>query len=595
MARRRSSHTAALHELANLIQEKHTPVRAACRAVVEKYPDEHPDALRQHWIRHGGVIPKTHENQLLTDEQEAVVVATLRAFSLYNRGLKRTVVLDFVREYASLAADWNGIYWYESFMSRHADLLRPRHTTPLCFKRVAPELYKQVQAWIRTAEQVEAEHHYSPETIYNADETLISIKNVKHSGLTVEVVEKKNHNEVGTKRLTYGSMISFSNAAGWTPLIVVILPADFREADDKTAEFFLPGERDKASDHTAVMYAFTKKGYMDNALFVSVMAKFRAIIKARHPDLDHLLFMDRLQAHLQPAVVAACLADRLYTVWFPPHCSEFLQPADQQQFAVFHNQMNLLVTHYDRTALLRHAGGRALVMQFFKRAQEACTQQDVVKISFETAGIWPWDPDKILQNARRVLKPKLAAKDLHPVPKEIEKAERAIMNILEANQQPTPAKRLRAGIRRGEIYTADDLIRADQIGKEEKARLQAEKEERARTRQEEKVRKLSDKANAKRTREELRQQKRAAKDSADRERRESRARLSCRSCGRQCKNPSSPLWLWCDYCDDYGVCTRCPGSDAAMQQHEDEERQKKKPRLEKPEPSSADAESSASD
>ena len=107
-----------------------------------------------------------------------------------------------------------------------------------------PELYKQAQWWIRTLEQVEGEHRFSPETICNADETLMSIKNVRHSGPTAEVVEKKTHNEIGTKRLTYGSMLSSSNTAGWTPLVILILPADFGEADDKTVGFFSPGERD---------------------------------------------------------------------------------------------------------------------------------------------------------------------------------------------------------------------------------------------------------------------------------------------------------------------------------------------------------------
>ena len=51
------------------------------------------------------------------------------------------------------------------------------------------------------------------------------------------------------------------------------------------------------------MYAFCEKGYVTNALFALIMAEFRKVIAGRHTDLEHLLYMDRLGAHLQPDVV----------------------------------------------------------------------------------------------------------------------------------------------------------------------------------------------------------------------------------------------------------------------------------------------------
>ncbi len=86
------------------------------------------------------------------------------------------------------------------------------------------------------------------------------------------------------------------------------------------------------------MYAFTDKGYMTNALFSNVMAEFRSVIKLRHPDLEHLLYLDRLSSHLQPEVVRECAQEKLYTAWFPANTSEFLQPADAAPFAVLHDR-----------------------------------------------------------------------------------------------------------------------------------------------------------------------------------------------------------------------------------------------------------------
>src|SRR6185437_2604971 len=45
--------------------------------------------------------------------------------------------------------------------------------------------------------------------------------------------------------------------------------------------------------------------------------------------LEQLLYLDRLGAHIQPSMATKCLEKLLWTVWFPPDCSEFLQPQEQ--------------------------------------------------------------------------------------------------------------------------------------------------------------------------------------------------------------------------------------------------------------------------
>ena len=70
---------------------------------------------------------------------------------------------------------------------------------------------------------------------------------------------------------------------------------------------------------------------MTNDLFKLVMAELRRVIKLRHPDLEHLLYLDRLQSHLQADVVRECAQDKLYIAFFPAHTSEFLRLRTQRR------------------------------------------------------------------------------------------------------------------------------------------------------------------------------------------------------------------------------------------------------------------------
>ena len=96
-----------------------------------------------------------------------------------------------------------------------------------------------------------------------------------------------------------GSILPFFNAAGRCPLLVIILPLELGDADAKAANVYILPERDMTPHHTRVLYTFTEKGYMTNDLFKLVMAELRRVIKLRYPDLEHLLYLDRLQSHLQ--------------------------------------------------------------------------------------------------------------------------------------------------------------------------------------------------------------------------------------------------------------------------------------------------------
>ena len=82
----------------------------------------------------------------------------------------------------------------------------------------------------------------------------------------------------------------------------------------KETDLYLLPQREIAGHHRHVMYAFSEKGYVTNDLFALIMAELRKVIAECHPDLEHLLYLDRLGALLQPDVARSCPAQKLYTV-----------------------------------------------------------------------------------------------------------------------------------------------------------------------------------------------------------------------------------------------------------------------------------------
>ena len=71
-------------------------------------------------------------------------------------------------------------------------------------------------------------------------------------------------------------------------------------------------------------------------------------------------------------------------MWFPSHTSEFLQPADAEEFTAFHGVLNSVRRDYDPSAVLRQRPAHAVAIDLVAKALDAATSPNVVKKSFRS-------------------------------------------------------------------------------------------------------------------------------------------------------------------------------------------------------------------
>lgn len=566
---------AALHELAELSKEPNVSVRMAAEQVALHHGGLKAETLRKSFIRHHGEVERTNVHQLLADDQEQLLLGVIRGFSLANRALSKLQIINLVRAHWNLGADWNGQSWYSHFLSRHSASIKPRHSHELSPKRTAKDLLVLLKAWVSEVGEFLEEHTFRAGTTWNADETLMTLRNLGHGIIRVEWMGKGKSNFVKPRGLHTGSLIIFSNGEGHTVLVVIILPADFGTGTVKELDVALPDLDLPRSENVRVCYSWTRCGRMTDELWENVMDEFLDLLEQRDPGLEQVIYLDRLGSHLQPAVAAKCLTRQLWTLWFPPDTSEFLQPADAYQFGAFHHELNLAGERFHLSALAQRAKPHEVVLQFLEPALLRATAQKVVRAGFAETGIWPFDKDKILQNGHKFLSAAAVAEGLSPVPPVVAEATAATMQVLESERPPKKARHLHARVERSKIYTAPALLAADQKRREAAAQQELEKEERRRKRAAEQAARAHKKqvekeaaAARRRAREREKEKKKAEADSK-------RATYSCKSCGQRCWNQNSPTWLWCEYCDTFGVCPTCglsPRRRRVLAEHERQER-----------------------
>ena len=98
----------ALHELDHLSKQPGVTLRQAARIVASKHGGIKAESLRQALWRHGGSVERTDVHQLLTDEQEQVLLGIIRGFSLANRALSVCQIINLARVHFKLGDQWDG-------------------------------------------------------------------------------------------------------------------------------------------------------------------------------------------------------------------------------------------------------------------------------------------------------------------------------------------------------------------------------------------------------------------------------------------------------------------------------------------------------
>ena len=275
-------------------------IRFHCIEVAKKH-NVNSESLRKAYTRKKTrlKIGKSHKAQLLSDEDEHILVGTIMAIASRGTAATCTEIAAVVRKWQKFSVDWEGLTWVSKFCQKYKQFIAPRGTKALADKRADTRTWKTCNYFVDALKKHFAYNHFPPNAVFNVDETrcsynsngtLISRRLVKVEDRSKSGVRKSNR--VSSRKGRSMSMVPFVNALGECVLVVYVYKANMNK--NKQGDWDLPNRRlllnmpkkhpsrRLRSDGCERYYAFTKSGYVNTELFAKIMKLFQERWKLRN-------------------------------------------------------------------------------------------------------------------------------------------------------------------------------------------------------------------------------------------------------------------------------------------------------------------------
>jgi len=196
--------------------------------------------------------------------------------------------------------------------------------------------------------------------------------------------------------------------------------------------------------------------------------------------------------------------------------------------------------------------GKSTKKTTIAEAQEASIKtftKKVIKDAFHNTGMWPWNPEKLLNLAKEQLG-KLALDDKNPDLQRIcvDMARAVIRDVKDQEDKRSKNREIgKAEVEKGRLYDVNDHL--------ELHRIKWEKEEEEIVRKEEK--------------QAMRKRKKILREEEKVEREKKRRAMTCRNCGKRWAQRLKEDWDGCEHCEFYWLCAECTLDHAdELEEHE---------------------------
>lgn len=432
-------------------------------------------AITKAYQRDGKSAAKSHGNCTLTEDQEKIILAVAISFSQQNRAITHDDLIHLVEELFSVTVSRT---WVANFLTRHSDKLSKRRTKLLSDKRMDEVTLSSVETFVLSLQEFFESHHIPPECILNCDETRVAYNQGGSSSIRIESTAKSKANLLGTRQDTIVTLLVFVSAAGTTELSIYIFKNPFQDLEEKEASFVLY-EHDKIlRGDWPRFYAFTDSGYINSKVWANAMALFEDHWTSRNPGRECVLLFDQLGVHAQLDTVGKALEKGIYHYFLPKNTSHFTQPLDDTPFATFKTALARIHSADVHAAVLHgEERGRRLVAASYQAESEAFTP-DNIRHAFDEVGLYPFNPDKIMERARA----NLVGDFDNGRPDELDVFVKAV-NVLMTANMPKPIVKYSATVQKDVIHSPHSLIESarkkEQIEEAKKLEMEARKASKA--------------------------------------------------------------------------------------------------------------------
>lgn len=329
--------------------------------------------------------PNIGNRRIFSLEEEKHLCDYLKTASKMSYGLSTTQTRELAYQYAkilkkSIPNTWEdnkcaGIDWMRGFMGRNATLsLRRPEATSL--SRATSFNKHNVEMFFDNLKSVYQEYSFSPNEIYNCDET--GLMTVTKPPKVIAPTGVKQVGQVTSgERGSLVTMLNFISADGNTVPPVFIFPRVFFK------EYML---NNAPPGSLGLAY---KTGWMTEDNFLKALHHFVKFVKCTE-ERKVLLLMDNHETHVSLNIINFARENGVVILTFPPHCSHRLQPLDVSLYGPFKTyfrsaQNNFMISNAGKTVSIYDLS--AMASQAFNKA---FTKANIVS-GFKNTGISPFN------------------------------------------------------------------------------------------------------------------------------------------------------------------------------------------------------------
>ena len=494
---------------------------------------------------------RAHGSRLLTDEQELALATIADARSLLHIPYTKREFIAVVHELHPSLAKNSLQSWFEDFARRWKSKISVRAAKRLSEPRVHPETLPNVKIWVQEFPAFLKRHGLKLKNIVNTDESRIRINLGPNGETAINTTRRNKASREEAKSTKYGTYLPFATPGGDIVMDVFIIPADMTGSEVP----LLTRAAEEPRGANPTYWATSSSGYLDGDLWMQCVAKFKEVWSDFKPGVDSVILTDNLSAHREVETIKWCLQNRVHVFFLPANVTHFLNPLDNLCFTAFKRQLTNLIIKGASTIALKRQGLARATLEAATEARVALTPK-VIKASWARVGIFPWDEDKILKEAKL----NIAEISTEPGKKstELDRAtKRVVEDLKKARDQDqaadgTPAKKRKKMLL---LFSGESIIAESQ-------RQAAANKVLAET----KAKKRTVKAKAK-----------SARHTAAEQRKQVRVAHTCRG---PHPNPAKPpvfrngsKWTKCKTCDAFYLCPRCSKTQVKLLKNHQEEHQ----------------------